>query len=377
MAPKFDSIKKLSLDSLDLDASNPRFGMSKGHRSNQTDILDYIVTNFTVDDVISSLAYNGYFDAEPLIAKDEGNGRYTVIEGNRRLAACLILAGSDRAKNQKRRTEEFAKIAKVPWSNNTKVPVHVFEKGHDPAKLHSYLGVRHITSSKAWDSYAKAAWIDDVVSKGEMTLDQICEVTGDKNKTIQRLLEGYNFVNQLVSEGVFSPEDSIRKGRGSNPEFPFSWVYTLLNYAAVREWLEIEGNDPVEKKPVKAHRIEDAASTMVYLFGDRSSGRNSSIRDSRQIGQLAFALGSPSKRDMLRKGKSIEEIEDLSRAPIDQLANAIEEAGGAFSQALKIVGAGGLTEKEIIDVIPKAREAANIGVSVYKSLQALGEPSMD
>ncbi|WP_244235613.1 hypothetical protein, partial [Pseudomonas aeruginosa] len=230
----------VKLKDLNLDSRNPRFGIEKGQRGNQADILDFIVENFGVEDVISSLAYNGYFAAEPLIARRESDGTLTVVEGNRRLSACLMLANSDRAKNQRRRAQEYVDTKKINWTEETEVPVHIVDhKDKEALRLHAYLGVRHIMSAKAWDSYAKAAWIDEVVSSGEMTLAEIGQVTGDKNRTIQRLLEGYHFVNQLIAEGLFLPGNSLKKGRGSNPDFPFSWVYTLLDYSPVREWLDL------------------------------------------------------------------------------------------------------------------------------------------
>ncbi|GAB2885172.1 hypothetical protein GCM10027202_12200 [Microvirgula curvata] len=377
MNDSFDVVQKKPLNLLDLDSKNPRFGLDRSKIANQTDILDFIVDNFGVDDVISSLAYNGYFDAEPIIAKAEDNGRFTVIEGNRRLAACLILSGSERAKNQARRTKEFENIKNDVWDDNTEIPVHVYEKGHDPVKLHSYLGVRHITSAKAWDSFAKAAWINDVVSSGAMTLEQISEVTGDKNRTIQRLLEGYNFIQQLVDQGRFHPDDSIRRGRGSNPEFPFSWVYTLLNYGQVRDWLEIEGNSPTEKNPIKAHRIDDAKMTMTYMFGDRSTGTSPAIKDSRQLGLLANVLGSPARRELLSQGKSIEQIEELAREPVDQLARSLEQASAAFTQAMKVISTRSLTDKEAMAIASSAKDVATMGVNVFKSLQSYSDLSFD
>lgn len=276
----------IPLNQLNLDARNPRFGIEKGLRPNQTDILDFIVDNFGVEDVISSLAYNGYFAAEPIIARREADGSLTVVEGNRRLSACLILAGSDRAKNQKSKAAEYLNKSKITWTEKTEIPVHVVE--HDDKeslRLHAYLGVRHIMSAKAWDSYAKAAWIDEVTSSKEMTLDEIAQVTGDKNRTIQRLIEGYNFINQLISDGLFSPKNSLRKGRGSNPDFPFSWVYTILDYSPAREWLGLTGNDPTNKRPIKKNKTADSAALVTYMYGDKSKGRIAAIKDSRQLGK--------------------------------------------------------------------------------------------
>lgn len=361
----------IALDKLRLDSRNPRFGVEKGGRGNQVDILDFIVENFGVEDVISSLAYNGYFEAEPLIARRELDGTFTVVEGNRRLSACLILAGADRATNQKKRFADVLKSKKTDWNEKAEIPVHVFEAGDNSLKLNAYLGVRHIMSAKAWDSYAKASWIDDVVSSGEMTLQQIAEVTGDKNRTIQRLLEGYYFINQLRDEGLFIPADSLRKGRGSNPDFPFSWVYTFLDYSPVRNYLNLGEFDPTNKKPIPKGKTADSAAAISYMFGDRSKARNGLISDSRQLGALANAIADPNKRELLRAGKTIEQIEALSKSPIDQFAISMSEAENALTSALKIVSEGGLEKNDAALMLNKTRDIAQLSASLFRSLRDL------
>lgn len=365
----------VKLKDLNLDARNPRFGIEKGQRGNQTEILDFIVENFGVEDVISSLAFNGYFAAEPLIARREADGTLVVVEGNRRLSACLMLANADRAKNQRRRAQEYVEAKKFPWSEDTEVPVHIVNhKDKEALRLHAYLGVRHIMSAKAWDSYAKAAWIDEVVSSGEMTLAEIAQVTGDKNRTIQRLLEGYHFINQLIEEGLFQPGNSLRKGRGSNPDFPFSWVYTLLDYNPVREWLDITGNDPTNKKPIKPNKTADSASLVGYMFGDKNRNRIAAIKDSRQLGLLANAVSDPVKREYLEQGATIEQIEELSRAPADQLARALNAAQASLSAALSISSSGGISGRDLTSLVAKSKEVASLGASLFKTLRDMDEP---
>lgn len=367
-------VAQIELSKLQLDGENPRFGTARGDRRNQTDILDYIVENFGIEDVLSSLAYNGYFEAEPLIAKDNGDNSFTVVEGNRRLSACLILTQDERAKNQLHRLKQFPPEVARRWSDNPSVPVHIFNTDDDLSKLNAYLGVRHITSAKAWDSYAKAAWIDSVVRTGEMTLEQICEVTGDKNRTIKRLLEGYYFINQLIESGQFLPKNSARKGRGSNPDFPFSWVYTLLDYAPVRDYLKLEDFDSTKTQPIAEERIRDASSIVTYMFGDRSSSRNPAIRDSRQLGSLAVAISDPVQREMLARGKSISEIEKLTKPALDQIIASLTTAKEEINSASSVVNSGKLEESQIADVEQQSKEVARLAAALYKNIRGMGEP---
>src|SRR6266851_1815409 len=98
------------LSKLLLDKDNPRFGFPNRATISQEEILDQIVEKFGVDDVLSSLAVNGYFKVEPLVCRRSPGDFLTVAEGNRRLAACLILSGDQHAVRHKARTEQSREI---------------------------------------------------------------------------------------------------------------------------------------------------------------------------------------------------------------------------------------------------------------------------
>ena len=61
-----ENIQFISLEKLRLAPDNPRFG-NQDHLQEQKEILSNIITNYGIDDVLGSIARNGYFSAEPLI----------------------------------------------------------------------------------------------------------------------------------------------------------------------------------------------------------------------------------------------------------------------------------------------------------------------
>ena len=310
---------QLNLSQLELDPNNPRFGATSGNQS-QADILDLIVERFGIEDVLSSLAVNGYFNAEPLVCRDLSHGNAVVVEGNRRLAACLIIMGDARASRQSERHRRYHEI----WTEHGKpridpVPVIIFAKDSDSSKLLSYLGVRHISAAQPWDSYAKAVWVSRVVSDKTLTIRDVALMIGDENRTIARLLEGYHFMEQLIEAKEFSPDSSVRKGRGTLTAYPFSWVYTILGYSAARLFLGLDDDDPdspIKAKPLKPENISKGGLIVRSMFGDSNRGRNAAIEDSRELGDLAAALSSPEKLSLLEEGKTIEEIQRVT-APIE------------------------------------------------------------
>jgi len=312
------------LSELLLDAHNPRFGELAQDRCNQTDILDFIVKTFGVTDLLSSLAVNGYFAAEPLVCRLTDDDKLIVAEGNRRLAACLILAGDERAKNQGHLTRKYQTLHQQHNGPRIDpVPVILFDTKADKRTLLSYLGVRHIAAAKSWDSYAKAVWVSRIIRETNIPLKDVAEMIGDEHRALARLLEGYHFVQQLEDNDRFRPEDSNRKGRGSNTNYPFSWVYTILGYSNTRRFLGIEDNSPENPTPIPPNKLDDAGLLVRSMFGNRSEGAAPAIDDSRQLSKLALALESPEKVELLRQGKKLAEIEESTRPISEALSSTL------------------------------------------------------
>jgi hypothetical protein len=81
---------------LHLDPQNPRLPEDV-QGADEPRLLDYIARNYFPLEVARSIARYGYFISEPLIAIEEPPGRLTVVEGNRRLVAILLLEDPARA----------------------------------------------------------------------------------------------------------------------------------------------------------------------------------------------------------------------------------------------------------------------------------------
>lgn len=308
---------KVSIDKLFLDESNPRFGELE-REAEQSQILDLIIDKFGIEDVLSSMALNGFFAAEPLVCTRKADGTLIVKEGNRRLCACIVLTGDPRALRQTKLTKRASEL----WDSNGRppiepVPILIFdEKGEEAEKMLSYLGVRHISAAQPWDSYAKASWVAQITDSTKMPVSKVSEMIGDQHSTVIRLLEGYRFIRQLIEDGRFRPEDSNRKGRGSVTEYPFSWVYTMLGFKATRNYCGL-GEISGEKNPIKAKKLDDAAFVVSTMFGDKSKGRSSAVVDSRQLADLARAFADPDKVAELKTGKDLITVLDLTK-PIDE-----------------------------------------------------------
>lgn len=81
----------LDVELLDLDPQNPRLP-EEVQGSSQPVILTYLYENDVLEELMDSFVSNSYFPVEPiLVLPGEEGGRRLVVEGNRRLAALMIL----------------------------------------------------------------------------------------------------------------------------------------------------------------------------------------------------------------------------------------------------------------------------------------------
>lgn len=82
--------KKIHITSLKLDIQNPRLSGFGGKEPNQTQIIEYLVEHENIHSLAKNIAAIGFLpNNEPIVYKE--NGKYIVLEGNRRTTACKIL----------------------------------------------------------------------------------------------------------------------------------------------------------------------------------------------------------------------------------------------------------------------------------------------
>lgn len=360
------AIQRLPLDELHLDGNNPRFGGHPVKGENEMRILDEIVRKYGVEDVISSIATNGYLETEPLVGVRTDKG-VRILEGNRRLAALLILSGDPRAANQERLRSNYQNGIRQPV---TAVPVVVYDAETQPAQLLPYLGVKHIVGAKEWDSYAKADWVAKVLEDPHVHLDlnTIEEMIGDSRGAMRRILEGYYIVEQLQNEGFFKPTDSIRKGRGSNLEYPFSWVYNALGYKAVRDWIGLSDEREPKKEPLARSALPKAGQLMTFLFGNSSRKVPAAISDSREISELANCLTDTTKVGYLREGLSVKEVQRKTQPAPDQLRDALGDAHESLTDAWRVIGESEMNEDTARTVEPLAGKVKKLTSQIHDAI---------
>ena len=145
--------------SLELDPENPRLPEELTKRP-QPELLRYLYDTQALEEIAQSLVDNGFFTHEPLIILETKakSSKYIVLEGNRRLAAIMILRDLKVAEGLTFDIEVNSSVRQ----RLEKVPCF---KVSDRQEVYRYLGFRHIGGIKTWGAEAKARYIAREVAR--------------------------------------------------------------------------------------------------------------------------------------------------------------------------------------------------------------------
>jgi hypothetical protein len=221
----------LPIEELRLDPDNPRF-VSGRDTTDLADFLPWFNTDADLLAVASSIAVNGYHAAEPLLVapRDDGDERLVVVEGNRRLAAILVLLDPGLIP----RLSEFRELSAEAELDDLRVlPCLVYENRN---QILQYLGNRHVVGVKEWKPLAKAQYVKQLRERAESlnedTSDRaLAKRIGSNAAYVRRLL---NSLRAFEAVTLDQPKDEAR----------FSVLQTALQYSKIADWVGIGVRTP-------------------------------------------------------------------------------------------------------------------------------------
>lgn len=156
-------IERIPITHLRLDKENPRLAAIHGETT-QKGLIKKLWDEMAVDELALSIAANGYFEEEPLIVIPEKAGNknpkqdtFTVVEGNRRLAAVLILRDANLRLTLG--ATDLPTITPEAARRLDELPVSIYDTREE---LWEYFGFRHINGPQAWDAFSKAQFVAKV-----------------------------------------------------------------------------------------------------------------------------------------------------------------------------------------------------------------------
>ena len=315
---------RIKIDNLKFDKDNPRLPQKLIGNEREADVIDYMLRNGNILELMKSIAETGYSDAEPLlVVQDEANGKYIVVEGNRRLTAIKLLNNPELAKVRKESVREILSEAKVIPED---VPVIIYDKRQD---ILDYLGYRHITGVKEWGPLEKARYLEQLyfIHNGEQNRETIysklAKMIGSKAKYVYKLHQALKLYDKANDEAYYG-------AKITEEQISFSLITTALGYNEIVEFLGLNDsqNDILENLNEK-----NFEKLFLWLF-DKESQK---VFDSRQISALAEIVAKPAALEKLENGSSIEEAVLYTEAPAKAFMDMLSNAKKSLKQASEAV----------------------------------------
>lgn len=352
------TLQDIAVSHLQFDPDNPRLpGRIDGTDPNE--VADFFLQECNLIELMMSIAEQGYFQGEPLLAVPSGNGNdFIVVEGNRRLASLKILSGEISPRSMERAVTKIIGEAK---ERPDVAPCLIFSHRD---KILTYLGYRHITGIKEWDALAKARYLFQLREKiggddHQAAHRKLAKEIGSKSNAVAKILTGFGVLNFAKDEGI------LRDLSLDESDVPFSLLTTAIGWTSIAQFIGLADTGDVELKEIKREEVRELFQWAFYKI----DGHKTRIGDSRNFSILARIVQYPHALDALRKGASLEEADILADGPVEAIRVNIQKAISAIEHAqLSISIADGLNESDLADASKLRKMALSLEGSIKANL---------
>lgn len=328
--------KEIEYNKILLDDKNPRLPKAFHGRS-QKEVLEYMLKDGSLIELMLAIATKGYFPGEQLLVVPLENGKYKVVEGNRRLSAVYLLNKPNIVKETPKLNQVIEQTKDLPKPK--KIPCLEFK--HEK-EIHDYLGYRHITGIKEWKLLQKASYLyglyknnynDNSIDKASI---ELAKTIGSNRAYVKRLLVGYDIYLTIEKKEFFKIPDL------SEETFHFNYIADSLNRENIRSFL---GVDLYNENPLEEFKIENTEKLINWFFRriypkpEGYTNRHTKlIANSESLSNLDTILGNKKSFEALvEKDKSLPEALKLSGSIEKAFNELLDSALDNLTQADRII----------------------------------------
>jgi len=376
-------LRNVAIGRLHLDPANPRLPEDV-QGAKEPELMQHLYEHFDLEEIAAPMAQNGYFDEEPLVAVPNDlpkklqpksgqspskeylayldKAEFTVVEGNRRLATARILR--EPSIRQKLRVRGWPDISAEVREDLDELPVIIYPTRKE---VLPYLGVRHITGNKKWDSYAKARYIAKMLDEGN-TVDDIVREVGDRSQGVLRNAVSYYILQQARTELDWD----IKRAKED-----FSYMLLAIGQRNIKiflGWTKSAKNAdkikvlPLEEvsldEPIPETHLKNLRDFLSWIYGEGSKVLPV-IKESRDItNYLAHVVASKSAIEYLRTTRDLREAYELSDGEETMVRKLLGTANTKLEKALGVIH-----RHKTAEVISEAEKCAITAGRVLKTVQ--------
>ena len=302
-----------------LDPENPRLPPDPDtvDRTSQDAIALYMETTYKLEEIAESIVERGFDGTELLWVVPNGN-RYTVVEGNRRLAALRFLTETDlrnKIEKAQRRTLWDTLSNRLQEHNHdvSRLPVVVRPSRDD---FLDHLGFRHVSGVLKWTAEAKARYLTQLVESENLNYAAAAKRTGSTRPAVQRQVTAFRVLRQAKKAGMHTEP----------AERWFGLFYTALARPQFQKFLDIAEPDEMRMlEPVPTASLPKLEECIGWLFGT-PDGKRRVIGDSRQISDLAIVMSEPEATEVLRSTRNLADALAVAIGGKEQVIRSLRAA---------------------------------------------------
>ena len=312
-----NEVTPIKTKDLKFDPDNPRF--YRLNRPNEAAIIEEMLDDEGAQELMQSIGQKGYFQGEPLLVIQDAKekGKFIVIEGNRRLAASKLLNGE--IKPPARRLASLKEIIEGAVVKPAKeLPCLVYPRKKEILR---YLGYRHITGIKEWDSLSKAKYLSQLRDEFyknlpvEEQMRSLARDIGSRADYVAQLITALNLYLRAEKANFFGLPIAAK-------DVEFSYLTTAMNYKNLSSWLGLESRSDIASKGVKEANLKKA---FAYMFSKDQQG-HTILGESRNLDQLAEVVVSEYALKVLDETKNLDEAYLFTEGPQHALMKVMRQA---------------------------------------------------
>jgi len=340
----------LPIEKLLLDPFNPRLH-EKDQNKSQDEILSIMKDQFDLPELAYSIANNGYFQEEPIIAIpqnpevleglvneetkpedflniiEDTDAKFIVVEGNRRLSTVKILTNTEL--QEKLKLKNWPEVVRKHENSLKHLPVVIYP---DRQSVATYIGIRHIGGLKKWEPYEKARYVKSLIEDQQIDIQTVQEMVGDKGNSIRKSYLCYKFIQIIDNE--YDMPSSVEKAKSR-----FSYLLLSLGQSSVKNYLGIEpnSNEIDFNNPIPNEKKDALRDIFSWLFGEGPK-IPAVINESRDItNYLSPVLKAPESVNVLKATRDLLDAYEISDGEKELLVKYARKVNNELGNIIKLM----------------------------------------